>query len=236
MKIFLLVIFLCMILVTQLSFSQTTSHPSKYLLEENDLGSDWKFSIIQIPPIPDELISDGVKENAYQDIGYLSKDDQILFHGGLRVIEFSTFDNANSYFLQFSENSGEIFSKPNSSFLNQNANCMFSQLDFIESSVIEELNYLLCLKFPHLIQITLQQNLQLENFESELLPNVNELIEQVGEKVIEKLSTPSEVSINESKIPEWVKNTMKWYVEGKVSEDEMINALQFLIKEGIIKF
>ena len=40
--------------------------------------------------------------------------------------------------------------------------------------------------------------------------------------------------ISESKIPEWVKNTMKWFVEGKISEDEMINALQFLIKEGII--
>jgi len=40
---------------------------------------------------------------------------------------------------------------------------------------------------------------------------------------------------SESKIPEWVKNTMKWFVEGKISEDEMINALQFLIREGIIK-
>ena len=37
------------------------------------------------------------------------------------------------------------------------------------------------------------------------------------------------------KIPEWVKNTMKWFVEGKISEDEMINALQFLIREGIIR-
>ncbi len=40
---------------------------------------------------------------------------------------------------------------------------------------------------------------------------------------------------SESKIPEWVKNTMKWFVEGQISEDEMINALQFLIKQGIIK-
>ncbi len=37
------------------------------------------------------------------------------------------------------------------------------------------------------------------------------------------------------KIPDWVKNTMQWYLDGLVSEDEMINALQFLIKEGIIK-
>jgi hypothetical protein len=36
-------------------------------------------------------------------------------------------------------------------------------------------------------------------------------------------------------IPEWVKNTMKWFVEGKISEKEMISALEFLIKEGIIR-
>lgn len=41
--------------------------------------------------------------------------------------------------------------------------------------------------------------------------------------------------ISQAKIPEWVKNTMKWFIEGKVSEDEMINALQFLITQGIIK-
>ena len=40
---------------------------------------------------------------------------------------------------------------------------------------------------------------------------------------------------SESKIPEWVRTTMKWFVDGQVSEDEMISALQFLIKQGIIK-
>ena len=42
------------------------------------------------------------------------------------------------------------------------------------------------------------------------------------------------VSNPPNKIPEWVKNTMKWFVESKISENEMINALQFLIREGII--
>ena len=43
-----------------------------------------------------------------------------------------------------------------------------------------------------------------------------------------------EVAATENRIPEWVKNTMEWYVDGLISEDEMISALQFLIKEGII--
>jgi tetratricopeptide (TPR) repeat protein len=38
----------------------------------------------------------------------------------------------------------------------------------------------------------------------------------------------------ESAIPVWVKNTMQWYLDGAVSEKEMIAALQFLIKEKVI--
>ena len=42
-------------------------------------------------------------------------------------------------------------------------------------------------------------------------------------------------SISDVKIPEWVKNIMKWYVEGTVSEKEMITVLEFLIDQKIIK-
>ncbi len=41
-------------------------------------------------------------------------------------------------------------------------------------------------------------------------------------------------SVTQSKLPDWVKNTFKWYVEGAISEQELISALQFLIKEGIL--
>lgn len=37
------------------------------------------------------------------------------------------------------------------------------------------------------------------------------------------------------KIPDWVKNTMQWYLDGSISEDEMISAIQYLVNEGIIK-
>ena len=41
--------------------------------------------------------------------------------------------------------------------------------------------------------------------------------------------------IIKQKIPDWVKNTMQWYLDGSISENEMISAIQFLVKEGIIK-
>jgi len=40
---------------------------------------------------------------------------------------------------------------------------------------------------------------------------------------------------SKTKLPEWVRNIFSWYAENKISEDELIGALQFLIKEGIIK-
>ena len=38
----------------------------------------------------------------------------------------------------------------------------------------------------------------------------------------------------EQKIPDWVRNIFTWYAEGQIGEDDLIGALQFLIKEGII--
>jgi len=38
-----------------------------------------------------------------------------------------------------------------------------------------------------------------------------------------------------SKIPAWVKNVFVWYGEGKVSEDELLGAIKFLVDNGIIQ-
>jgi len=51
-----------------------------------------------------------------------------------------------------------------------------------------------------------------------------------------EIDEPQDLQTTEatSKIPDWVKDTFKWYVEGAISEDELIGSIQFLIKEGII--
>jgi hypothetical protein len=40
---------------------------------------------------------------------------------------------------------------------------------------------------------------------------------------------------SKSKVPDWVRNIFIWYGEGKISEDELVKALQFLVQKGIIK-
>lgn len=60
-----------------------------------------------------------------------------------------------------------------------------------------------------------------------------EIAESSEEAKTGKIDTaPAE---EESKIPEWVRNIFVWYAEKKIGEDELIGALQFLIKEGIIR-
>ena len=44
-----------------------------------------------------------------------------------------------------------------------------------------------------------------------------------------------DIAKTEQKIPEWVRNVFIWYGDGLISEDEIINAIQFLITEGIIR-
>jgi len=38
-----------------------------------------------------------------------------------------------------------------------------------------------------------------------------------------------------AEVPDWVKNTAAWWAEGKVSTDEYLASLQWLINEGIIQ-
>ena len=40
--------------------------------------------------------------------------------------------------------------------------------------------------------------------------------------------------IHAENVPEWVKNTAGWWAADAISEKEFVNAIEFLIKEGII--
>ena len=52
---------------------------------------------------------------------------------------------------------------------------------------------------------------------------------------LEPEPTPEPEPESGQKIPVWVKNIMGWYADGSIAEHEIISAIQFLIKEGIIK-
>ena len=53
---------------------------------------------------------------------------------------------------------------------------------------------------------------------------------------IMKIPNLPEQSTNESvyKVPDWIKNNAKWWSEGKISDDEFVKGLHFLVDKGII--
>jgi len=48
------------------------------------------------------------------------------------------------------------------------------------------------------------------------------------------LTQLSEPNNSSSKIPDWVKNIFGWYAQDQVSEDELLDAIKYLINEGIL--
>ncbi len=44
-----------------------------------------------------------------------------------------------------------------------------------------------------------------------------------------------EIQVSKQKIPEWVRNIFVWYAQDQVSEDELLNAIKFLVQQDIIK-
>jgi len=87
------------------------------------------------------------------------------------------------------------------------------------------------------ISPTLQDNnsTSITEIENEQDNNSTSITEIENEQ--EELLEDSELISNgvvEPKVPEWVRNIALWYGEGILSEDEFIDAIRFLIKEGVV--
>ena len=77
--------------------------------------------------------------------------------------------------------------------------------------------------------------------ENELTINVRTVTEsqnynsqESGNDVESNQMTESGTQISENKIPGWVKNIFIWYSQDQISEDEVLNAIKFLVNQGII--
>ncbi len=80
----------------------------------------------------------------------------------------------------------------------------------------------------------------IETVEKEISPTLQDNnstsvteIENDQEEILEDSELISNGEV-EPKVPEWVRNIALWYGEGILSEDEFIDAIRFLIKEGVV--
>jgi len=92
-------------------------------------------------------------------------------------------------------------------------------------------------KVEEKISPTLQDNnstsiTEIENEQDNNSTSITE-IENEQEEILEDSELISNGEV-EPKVPEWVRNIALWYGEGILSEDEFIDAIRFLIKEGVV--
>ena len=69
------------------------------------------------------------------------------------------------------------------------------------------------------------------------LVNIMSMCREVHRDVCTHKTAAIAISVigEESKIPEWVRNVFVWYAEDSISENELLQALQYLINQNIIQ-
>ena len=59
-------------------------------------------------------------------------------------------------------------------------------------------------------------------------------IEFVIENKIIMISSVPSSNVSDDQIPDWIRNSAHWWSQDLISEDEFVESLKFLIREGII--
>jgi len=69
------------------------------------------------------------------------------------------------------------------------------------------------------------------------LVNIMSMCREVHRDICTHKTAEIAISVigEESKIPEWVRNVFVWYAEDSISENELLQALQYLINQNIIQ-
>ena len=86
---------------------------------------------------------------------------------------------------------------------------------------------------------TVKDSEQAWKFDTENLEKIREVIKSftilkpdtIPELESEQVETPQ---TKIQKVPDWVRNIFIWYGEEQISEDELLNAIKFLVNQGII--
>lgn len=104
----------------------------------------------------------------------------------------------------------------------------------IQGSLI---NYGFAVVTLHPQEYSVRQGLNYENkVDFNQIHELETLIDEIrnnGLKIVTIKDIPEHVTVHQ-KIPEWVKSIFIWYENKKISEDEVLNAIDFLTEKGII--
>jgi hypothetical protein len=181
----------------------------QYLPSSTQLGNDWLITNFAYSGKFNQNELDNMIESELSR-GYYSNNANLK--GVATVAEFISDDYSNEFFDKLYK--GITTKVDSNKRWSSNDNRCIGMMDLVDS----EKYWQHCVNGKYVIQIGLNGNKNIE----------------IHKNIANEFSNIFFGKF-ESKIPEWVKNTMQWYLDGLISEDEMIKAIQFLVKENIIK-
>ena len=86
------------------------------------------------------------------------------------------------------------------------------------------------------IEIPISKNAEVGNYNVEITSQCREIHREICTHQNESISiTVQKESSQDTKIPDWVKNIFVWYAQDKVTETELLSAIEFLVNQNIIQ-
>ena len=86
------------------------------------------------------------------------------------------------------------------------------------------------------LEIPLTNNAEVGTYNVEIVSQCREIHREICTHQNERLEIIVEKESNiEKRVPDWIKNIFAWYIEDKVTEDELLEAIEFLINQNIIQ-
>ena len=85
-------------------------------------------------------------------------------------------------------------------------------------------------------EIPISKNAKIGKYTIEIISQCREIHREICTHQNETISVTIEKESNQDKkIPGWIKNIFAWYVENKVTEEELLEAIEFLVNQNIIQ-
>lgn len=194
-----------------------------FLPDENSLSDDWQIGPITAKEDVDVDVTKETPDVVVRQYAITSLNETKQMIVTLSVFEFSTDSVAKNIHFQYESDLIKQNFEEMSISSDSNSNCIGFIKDRNQDT---EGTSISCNKGPFLIISTVEQNGKI--FADGVLISTAKMSASFAEFVLEK--------IDERKpIPQWVRNNANWWSEGKITDTEFIQGIQYLIKNGIIE-
>ena len=86
------------------------------------------------------------------------------------------------------------------------------------------------------IEIPISKDAKVGSYDIEIISQCREIHREICTHQNESISIIVEKeSSQDKKIPDWIKNIFVWYAQDKVTEEELLSAIEFLVNQEIIQ-